>query len=183
MVKQRKEEKPSTMLAQPERELAAARPGTFDALEASLRVGLPNLTASIERRLVKTREELLLELANSQGVRAPFRRQFHSETDAIFASAGQNLRVVWVSSTPMKKKQLIVNAWLVAGFNRPGKVGIAAPLSLGRLVLDPQSFPVQFVVAILENWRHFAMCRNPACVTPYFFARRRTQKVCAPGHC
>lgn len=187
MVTQPQRGKTSRGVQELESKLATARPNTFDALEVSLQANLSDLIAVNERKLAGFRQKLLIELANSREDLARFSsrfgRMFQPETNALFLSARRDLRAVWLKSMSLKQKQRYVDAWLLAAFNRVGNVGLRAPLSVGRLVLDPRSFPAQLVVAILENWQRFAVCANPECIAPFFLSKRRTQKFCERGEC
>lgn len=169
------------------RELEAARPGTFDALEISLRSKLPDLTAVIERDLFHIRPRLLVELANMRDDGLARLRKtaafFRQETDSFLLNVQGSLRRAWLRSTPLKEKQRLVNGLIASSFATPGISGWSAPLSLGRIVLDHQNLRSQLAVAILENWRRFAVCANPECPAPFFLSRRRTQKYCESGEC
>lgn len=187
MLKQNQRGKTSSRVKALESKLATARAGTLAAMEISLQASLSDLTAVIEKRLAKLRQRLLVELANSHEDLARFRTKlagrFQPEANAMYVSGRRDLRAIWSDAVSTGQKQQYVDAWLYAALGRPDKPGIWAPLKVGHLILNPLSFPAQFVAAILENSQRFAVCENPECVAPFFLAKRRTQKFCERGEC
>jgi len=186
MVEQRHSAKTSNVRAL-ESQIERATPGTLEVMGICLSADLPVVTKALEKRLVKFRGQLLIRLANSRDDLSPFRTRmaqfFEPESDEMYRNARRDLRGAWQSSTSRKQRQRLVNAWLAAGAKRIGRELVTAPLGLGRLVLNPCNFPAQLAVAILENWRRFAICGNPDCVVPFFLAKRKTQKFCEQGEC
>jgi hypothetical protein len=187
MLKQHQRGKTSSTVKPLESKLGTARVDTLDAMEISLQANLSDLAAVIEKQLAKLRQGLLVELANSHENLARFRTKlagrFQPEADAMYVSARRDLRAIWSDAISRGQKQQYVDAWLHAALGRPDRAGIWAPLKVGHLILNPLSFPAQFVVAILENSQRFAVCANPECVAPFFLAKRRTQKFCERGEC
>src|SRR6266704_3742830 len=113
---------------------------------------------------------------------------FEPERPTFLENAQKDLQMIWSRSTPIDKKQSIVAAWLFAATKRlfagvGASAGLRARLATERLEFDYKSFPGQFVIAILENWRRFAVCANPECEERYFFAKRSTQRYCERGEC
>lgn len=170
-----------------EAELDAAKPGTFEPLKIALGADVRDLTAVTERRMFRERQRLLVELANMRdGGVFRFRRAFaffRPETDSFLLNVRNSLRQVWLRSTPLREKQTLVDGLIAASFVRPGYMGVQAPLRVGHLVVNPQDFRAQLAVAILENWRRFAICENPECPAQYFLAKRKDQKYCERGEC
>ncbi|HEV2022314.1 MAG TPA: hypothetical protein VGQ94_07270 [Terriglobales bacterium] len=142
----------------------------------------------MEKDLSRKRKGLIFELANmhEEGLgrfQKHFGSLFRQEPDVLLRNARRDLRRVWLHSTPVREKQRVVDAWLKAGVARLENDGILAPLAVGRVILDPRSFPMQLVAGILENWRRFRTCGNPQCPAPYFLAKRETQRYCERGEC
>lgn len=172
-------------------ELDAARTGTFDALEISLRANLRDLTEVNESRMVRERPRLLIELANMRddGL-SIFRRNFsyfQPETDLFLLNVRDSLRQVWLGSARTSGKQKLVDALMAASFARPHagphSAGIRALLPVGHLVVSPLNFRAQLAIAILEHWQRFAVCNNPECPARYFLRKRKDQKYCERGEC
>ena len=132
------------------------------------------------------RQLLLKRLANLPTSHRAVQRlmeHFESERPTLLENAQKSLQRIWPRSVPINEKQLVVDAWLFAATKRLKGAGLRAWLATGRMEFDYKSFPGQFVTAILENWRRFAVCANPECEERYFFARRSTQRYCERGEC
>jgi hypothetical protein len=132
------------------------------------------------------RVHLLLELANVEIGSKRVQKilaTFEPETATTIRGAQQSLREIWDRSVPLTRKQEVVDVWLAPATKRAGRAGLNALLPRGRLEFDPQSFPGQFVMAILEHWWKFQICANPDCPARYFLAKRKTQIVCEEGQC
>jgi hypothetical protein len=108
---------------------------------------------------------------------------FEPESPTMIGAAQAALRSIWARSMPLREKQEVVDAWAGAATKRIFRAGVRASLETGRLELDYRSFPGQFVVAILENWRRFQICANPDCSVRYFLSQRSTQRYCERGEC
>jgi hypothetical protein len=156
---------------------------------ARLKEALAMSPAAFEKKLARRRREVLLQLANSPDERLhAFRKHseagFYIESDKLLVNARRDLRQIWQPDTSRNDKQTVVDAWLAAATKDLFKTPILAPLVLdGRLTFDPANFRMQFVLAILENWRRFGICQNPDCAVPYYFKTRKTQKFCERGEC
>ena len=137
------------------------------------------------------RQLLLKRLANLPTSHRALQRlmeEFEPETPTLLENAQKDLQKIWPKSTPLAVKQSVVDAWLIAATKRlfagvSASAGLRARLATGSLEFDYKSFPGQFVTAILENWRRFAVCANPECEERYFFAKRSTQRYCERGEC
>lgn len=159
----------------------------LEALEKALVMGKEELFAEIDRDLRRLRKALIEDLANVDDLESARIQKlishFEQEAPAMLASAQRNLRAIWPRTTPLKQKQLIVDAWLLTATKRLGRASVHAWLAVGRLEFDYENFPGQFVLAILENWWKFQVCGNPDCVARYFLAKRSTQRYCERGAC
>lgn len=156
------------------------------ATEEAFNMGREALYEKADNNLSRYRHKLLDQLANTEGMSAQLERTLallESESPALFANAQADLRKIWTRSTAFPEKQKIVDAWLVAATKRLGRAGIHAWLGRGRLEFALESFPGQFVTAILENYWRFQVCSNPECPAKYFFAKRSTQRYCERGEC
>src|SRR6266566_8944968 len=144
------------------------------------------ITREVERSMYRHRKRLLLELANlrDDGIER-FRKlnasRFPYEPDSFLLNCRDRLRKAWPA--PQEEKQDFVDDLVHHSAIKHGISGFIAPISAGRLTAAPQHFLSQLAVAILENWRSFAICRNPECETRYFLAKRGTQKYCERGAC
>ena len=144
------------------------------------------VTREVELRLYRYRKRLLLELANlrDDGI-GRFRKlnasRFPYEEDAFLVNCRNALRKAW--SAPKEEKQDFVDNLVHHSAIKYGIASFIAPITAGRLTAAPQHFFSQLAVAILENWRSFAICGNPECGARYFLAKRKTQKYCERGVC
>src|SRR5215475_6897282 len=163
-----------------------AKRGMFAAMEEALMMGPEKLFAKVDKDLRNYRQELLIELANNTSTNSVRIQRLMSmcepELQSMVASAQRDLRSIWPQSVSLPDKQKVVDAWL-HGVKRQGRAGIHAWLGRGCLEFDFQSFPGQFVMAILENWWRFQVCANPDCMARYFLTKRSTQVICERGEC
>lgn len=44
---------------------------------------------------------------------------------------------------------------------------------------NPRSLPAVLALSCIRHVDHFGFCRNPGCLAPYFFARRKDQRYCS----
>jgi len=142
--------------------------------------------ARLALKMPSRRQLLLKRLANLPTSHRAVQRlmeEFEPERPTFLENAQKDLQKIWPKSVPIDAKQVMVDAWLCAATKRLVGAGLHAWLVTGRLEFDYKSFPGQFVVAILENWRRFAVCGNPECEERYFFAKRSTQRYCERGEC
>lgn len=182
--------KNSSRVAEFERRLAAAG-GPYERAKVILTSNVKDVNASMENHQRRLRERLIVELANLRDdglsrFRKNIAAQFHPEPDGLLFNARRDLRYTWLLSTPGREKQQIVDAWFSSAWIQllRLKTHFARPvLAVGQIVVDPMNFRAQFAIAIMENWRKFAVCSNPKCPAPYFLFKRRTQRICERGEC
>jgi hypothetical protein len=158
----------------------------FAAMEQALLTDPVELSAKVDRELVKFRIQLLDRLANGELDSTPVQRtlaRLQPEHQSLYTSAQNNLRKLWDQTTPFFDKQRIVDAWVDVATKRLGLRGLHAWLARERLEFDFDSFPGQFVTAILENWRKFRVCGNPNCPGKFFLAKRSNSRYCERGDC
>lgn len=138
-------------------------------------------------RGMRTRRLRLLDLlANASLDSRPVQRimeSFEPEPPDFLGTAKQDLQRIWPRDVPVALKQPTVDIFLHLATKTAARAGVYAPLPFGRLDFGARNFPGQLVLAILENWPHMAVCGNPECPAPYFFAKRSTQRYCERGEC
>jgi hypothetical protein len=76
---------------------------------------------------------------------------------------------------------LFLEAYKRAGF--PWDVPFTCSIKAGKFVPNFSSLRAMLIQGILEHWQHFRFCSNPSCLTPYFVAKRKDQKVCDAEIC
>jgi len=160
------------------------------------------LRAANDVLLCEWRKTLLLELANLQDSGfARFQRIFQQSfgkwsrqiEEWLVLRLRDELRKVWDSSTPIQKKQQIVDEWTKWNPRpRPSQIGDSIyrdyrmwvpVLATGRLTPGLDSLHGQLVQGVMEQFERLRICGNPECPTPYFLARRKDQKYCERGDC
>jgi hypothetical protein len=140
--------------------------------------------------------DLLLELANlhdagvERFLQGPFSQRapiqgwgalFSEETVRSILEARNELRELWDASAAVTRKEEILTGWL-----RRGPADFLLPRWKGRtLSLFPNYVNLRALLfmGIMHRSARFARCHNPDCPTPYFLARRKSQKFCERGAC
>jgi hypothetical protein len=182
--------KRSSKVSELERRLAAAN-GPLESVKVLLTSNLKDVNTAMENRQRRLRGLLIVEMANLRDdgltrFRSKVASLFYPETNQILFNARRDIRLVWLRSTPMREKQKVAEAYFSAGWallfsqKRPA---VTPFLRVGQIVVDPLNFRAQFAIAIMENWRRFAICSNPECSAPYFLFKRKTQKFCNDDKC
>ena len=139
---------------------------------------------------VRTRRRLLYELSNCKPDAAGLRwfqgrwgATLRAEAAADVWTLREQLRAVWAKPAIHIAEQ-VLNAWLSAhpGGDKP-RLAFTCSIGAGRLVPDRADLRAMLIQGVLENWRHFHLCANTDCASPYFIAKRKDQLVCDAEIC
>ena len=139
-----------------------------------------------EQAMRKFRVRLLYETANlpSDSPRLLKRLELFDPTpQKSIAAVQEALQVIWKRDTPLETKEWLVDVLCVAANRSPYYAGLYASLGARNLLFAVKNFPGQILSGILEHWPRMAVCANPNCSAPYFFAKRSSQIYCERGEC
>jgi hypothetical protein len=156
----------------------------------------------LDRHLYERRKRLLFDLANLHDLgflrfkrvwERPFFRVQFAPSEQCVLELRDDLRKVWDVNTPIFEKHKILEGWVTWHPSPPqrpfGRIGFVPfrtwrpILHTGKIEPVVWSLPAQLVQGVLEQFKYFAVCRNPSCPTAFFLAKRSDQRYCERGEC
>jgi hypothetical protein len=142
--------------------------------------------ARAENKERRKRKVLLEQLANLSLDHAALKRMlstYDPEEQLVIAVFQAAIRKTWSRETSVAVKQLLLNAFVDTAIARSKHSMLSASLAIGNIAFPACNLSGQIVSGILENWTSMAVCKNPECAAPYFWAKRSTQNWCEHGEC
>jgi hypothetical protein len=114
------------------------------------------------------------------------------ESEKDLLAIRNELREIW-KNPDSPRSDSIVRKWLrwrpspfrLQTYEGQGQwdVPFTCSIKAGKFVPNFSSLRAMLIQGILEHWQHFRFCSNPSCLTPYFVAKRKDQKVCDAEIC